>query len=125
MAAEKTWIRRQREFLGTRLYYDLGVVGMIVMPVLALAFSWLKWHPLTGDDLWVYGMYGLIGLACLLTVIIRLLEQVRTDLRSMTFVLYQLLKDPGEEEEVISRATYQHLRRRLGVDRVNHQGDEP
>jgi hypothetical protein len=86
------------------------------MPVITTVFSWLNIRPLAPDQPWTYGLLGLLGLGCFLIAIIRLLDDVRADLRAMTFVLDQVLKDPDEEEAVISLATYQHLRRRLGLD---------
>jgi hypothetical protein len=116
MAEQMKWLKRPRDSGWTRLYYDLAVAFMMAIPAVDLVFSWLNIRTPARDDLWTYGSFVLIGLACILTVIIRLLDQVRVELRSMTFVLYQLLKEPDEEEEVISLATYQRLRERLGLD---------
>jgi hypothetical protein len=116
MAEEMKWLKRHRGVGMTELYANVGLGCMIVMPALAIAFSRLNIQPFAHDRLWEYGFLGLLGLGCLLMAIIRLLDEARSELSALTFVLYQVLKDPDEEEEVISRATYLHLRRRLDLD---------
>jgi hypothetical protein len=70
-------------------------------------------HRALPDDPW---FYGLLGLGAFLVMIRDVLDGVRSELCSMTFVLYQVLKDPETEEEAISLATYRRLRERLGIE---------
>jgi hypothetical protein len=116
MAEQMKWLKVRRDSGLTLLYAHVGQACMIVAPAITMAFSWLNIGPPAHDPLWVYGVMGLIGLGCLLMAIIRLLADTCADVRTMTFVLEQVLKDPEEEEAVIRLATYQRLRQSLDLD---------
>jgi hypothetical protein len=60
-------------------------------------------------------LYGLIGIGALLSLIYWTLKDLLQHVRSTTDIVFYLLKDPDEDDRVISWQTYDHLRRRLGL----------
>jgi hypothetical protein len=112
MAGVMKSVKLRSDPLFVELCAKLGMAIFVVLPVIKIVRFAIEHHSL----LMIRGPMDCWGWGPFCMTFGYYLERIHIELRSLTLVLYQRLKDPDDEEAAISLATYRRLRARLGLE---------
>jgi tryptophan 2,3-dioxygenase len=103
--------RRTHESLWEVVFHAMAMGLCILLPGTKLVTQIIDKRALP-EDPW---SYALVGIGAFLVLIYEYLKKIWSELRTMTNLVYTVLKDTDSDEAAISLSTYHHLHRLLGL----------